>query len=1008
MSAANIREIYESFDTVYWPEQITLVGNQTVDLSELRSKTSEMLVSGKPTLITDASTALIVGGQPSGGNGDFTGRTHAPRFHGEFWLYNSGTRAHGTRGVFVNAETYRLHCDQLWIQNFGGGLQGTLGEIKMLTIPHFYAWDFVAFGLEFFSRDHLKEISEIFINGNVEGNTSESAAEGIYFSLGPGIGSAGKIGAHFQNGVCYRQKSVGKHWATREIVSRSWALEGGTGVATYVLEDYHSVAPGDNVWNGGCDNAAYNNLTATPDIALAGTDGKTIKIAMASDPGSYVTPGYFTYNYRIVPAAMNDFERPRKITYTNISGRGQRGKVFDTRSGGKMQWDKCIADDGGVSEPYALYCTASWAAGVVTYSTWEEDGTTPKEHELSPGDFFNTRYFDPGGYDASLEALTVPTPYTVTAAMADDPGAFKVRGRFYKPITLTADGWYFGPYAGSYIIKDSEAHENYRSAVYDDRVTNERSIITGNRFFNSTYGLPDPPNPVADLYFRPGRANMTVTDNILGAGDTWRFSSKSFLFSANPADGDYVALKVSSTAEPTYFIFTTTSDTDASQPSVLIGATVADTIASLRDAIHTRDDDNCNAVQAIPTNASLDPNAATVDRLMIVRTVPGAIGRDFTLEESSSSITLSPSGSSLAGGTGGATANYGIMNIRDGERGNVVQRNQAESHTDGASNMTDLATAPVVRANLLDNSDFSLDQPNEGAAVTITGPTTVTRLLDRWLATRGTSNITAQRVTGERGPYALRLTGAASNTSAIVYQRHGSDWGALRANKICTLSVYVKTDIATAARKRAFLQVSYADAANNFTTTTQIKLKPFVIGATLTRISVTFLMPANAANGVQIALRHVAGLLAGETLTYEQAKLEEGGTITDYVSDLPEDNLFSCQRHYRKSFPSGTAPAQNAGITGAIVGVQSLAGAVAQQFQTVEFNPPMRAAPTVTLYNPSATNAQIRNTVAAADWTVSSAGTPAATGITLTGTGPGGGAAGEASAVHYTAEADFL
>ncbi len=1011
MTAANIREIYDNFDTIYWPEQITLVGNQNIDLSELRSKTSISLVSGKPLIISDASRILTVGGQPSGQRGDFDSLTHAPRFEGEFWLYGSGTATHGTRGVFVNAETYRLHFDWLWTQNLGGGIQGTLGEIKTLTIDHFFAWQFIAFGAEFYSSDHIKEISEIFINGNVEGNTKEALSDGIFFSYGPSVGSAGKIGSVVRNGVCYRQKSVQKIWAVRDIVSRSWAVESGSGVATYVTEDYHSVVPGDPVLTGGCDNTAYNNLTTTPDIALAGTDEKTIKIAMAVDPGAYTVPGYFTYSNRTVPAGFNDYERPRKITFYDVSGRAQLGKVFHNEAGGYVGWYRCVADDAGISDPYNLYPVATWLAGVLTVSTYTDSTmTTPADHELTAGELFNLRAFNPASYNVSLECDTVVDSNTFTALMTDDPGAIVKVGAYYKPTASSqeSDGWYIGERAGAYAIVDCEGHENYRSNVYDNRMTNERSRITGNRFYNASYGAPNPPNPVADIYMRPGRANITITDNILGTGDTWRFGSKSFVFSGVPLDGEYVSIRVNAATEPTYFIFTTESDPDASQPSVLIatGGTAnenrAATIANLLAAIHGRDDDNCRAIQCSARDANLS-TVGPIDRLLMVRTFAGKISDEFILEDGSTVISLSPGGTSLSGGTGVGTASYGIMNVRDGDRGNVVENNSISSHALGDNNMDPVATAPTIRSNLLDNGDFSLDQQNEGASVTITSPSTNVRVVDRWVATRGTANVTAQRVAGTVQTYGLKVTGAATNSSVVIRQSIEAKRAAAFEGKVYTFSAWVYGTGVT----RCFLRVATADVADNFSAVTSIKNKQFIIGTTATRLSFSFVGTAAIVNGLELSFRFTSGIVAAQNVTIEGAKLEESGVVTDFVPDLPEDTLFSCQQYYRKTFPAGTAPAQNAGVTGAVNGVQSLAGAVAQQFQVVDFSPPMRAAPTVVLFNPSATNAQIRNTAAAADWSAS-ASVADVNGITISGTGPGGGAAGEASAVHYAADADFL
>jgi len=1083
MTAANIREQYENFDFVVWPEQIKLIGNQTIDLEELPSKSSFFQVSGKPTLITDASTGLIIGNVPNG-DGDFDSYTHAGQFYGELWIQQSNTPTAGTRAIVVRQNSYRTHFDQIWTQNWGGGIQGTRGEIKTLTIDRFFAWDFVAFGWEFFSDDYLKEISEIFINGMVEGNTKEGGSEGIYGSYGPGVGSAGKIGGVVNNGVLYRQKSVIKLWATREILSATWSSANG-GQMTYVLEDYHSRSPGDNIWIGDFDNAKYNNLTGPkaitgiskanpgvvtcPDhgyttgatipisgvlgmtevnnknftitvvdansfsigvnttgyttytsggvagggwIAQAGTTDKTIVVSMPTDPGAKTKLGYFTYHYRITSRGLNDYERPRKLTFKRLSGRGQRGIVFDQRAGANIVYEQCIADDAGVSDPNGLVCTATWSGGVTTYKTWiEVDGVlTPAAHTLIMGQVFNVRYANPVGYNVSDYPASVPDAYTFTFTAADDPGPMERNGAYYKPVpgSQNSHGWYIGPYSGTYTAIYNEAHENYGSAFYDDRLTNEQAIISNNRFFNSSYGAPNPPTPVADIYMRPGRANITITDNILGPGDTWSFSSKSLVFGSLPTVGEYVGFQLNASTPPEYYIFANEADPDSSQPQVFIGSIgttaekITTTILNLREAIHNRNTPTSNAVLASERDANLT-QTGTIERLLLVFCVPGAVGKNFTIDNGSAAITLSPGGSALAGGAGQATASYGIMNVRDGERNNVVQRNQMQSHTIGETNMDPVVPPSPIRENLLDNGDFSLDQSNEGGSVTISSAGANKITVDRWSATRNGTDVTIQRVAGLQFTYGLKITGAAANTAVVVVQRLEGQRTAPLKTKVCVFSAYLSA-VGTA---RGFLRVATPTALDNFASTTTIKLRQYVLTTTPQRVYFTFIGTSDIVNGLEVSFRFTDGVLAGQSVLIEGAKLENSNVITDFVPDLAEDTLFSCQRYYRKSFPAGTVPAQNAGVTGAVVRSQSISGAVAQSFGSVALNPPMRIAPSVTLYNPSAANANIRNTSVNADWSSPST-TVAVDSIAISGTGAAGGSAGNASAVHYTATAEFL
>jgi len=67
----------------------------------------------------------------------------------------------------------------------------------------------------------------------------------------------------------------------------------------------------------------------------------------------------------------------------------------------------------------------------------------------------------------------------------------------------------------------------------------------------------------------------------------------------------------------------------------------------------------------------------------------------------------------------------------------------------------------------------------------------------------------------------------------------------------------------------------------------------------------------------------------------------------------------------------------------------------------------MRAAPTITLYNPLAANAQIRDIVAVADFTASAAAQQTEWSFSVQGTGNAATAVGNTLLVHATADASL-
>src|SRR5262245_24847474 len=131
-------------------------------------------------------------------------------------------------------------------------------------------------------------------------------------------------------------------------------------------------------------------------------------------------------------------------------------------------------------------------------------------------------------------------------------------------------------------------------------------------------------------------------------------------------------------------------------------------------------------------------------------------------------------------------------------------------------------------------------------------------------------------------------------------------------------------------------------------------------------------------------------------------QVEEGigaSTFEQLPSSLVLDR---CRRYYRKSFALSTAPAQNVGSNvGAAFAVSHVAAAV---FGTrVEFDSNMRAAATITTYNPSAANANWRDTTNSADRTVTVAD-QSESGFTVTGAA---GAAAALNYIHWQAVADL-
>ena len=100
----------------------------------------------------------------------------------------------------------------------------------------------------------------------------------------------------------------------------------------------------------------------------------------------------------------------------------------------------------------------------------------------------------------------------------------------------------------------------------------------------------------------------------------------------------------------------------------------------------------------------------------------------------------------------------------------------------------------------------------------------------------------------------------------------------------------------------------------------------------------------------------------GATFYITGVQLEKGSTATSFDYRPYGTELVLCKRYYDKTFAIGTAPAQNAGRSGALETCAIRAAGGTGLSSYFRFSVPMRATPgTVTTYNPSAANGQARN-----------------------------------------------
>jgi hypothetical protein len=144
------------------------------------------------------------------------------------------------------------------------------------------------------------------------------------------------------------------------------------------------------------------------------------------------------------------------------------------------------------------------------------------------------------------------------------------------------------------------------------------------------------------------------------------------------------------------------------------------------------------------------------------------------------------------------------------------------------------------------------------------------------------------------------------------------------------------------------------------------------------------------------------------TLDIAQVQIEIGSVATEFERRPIGTELELCQRYYWKTFPLATTPAQNAGVTGAFV-FGAGAPSINSAYSGASFPVAMRVAPTVTGFNPSASNSQARNGTTGTDFS-STVVYSTEWGFYLTATAGSsldGWSSGQISRLHLTATAEL-
>jgi hypothetical protein len=322
-----------------------------------------------------------------------------------------------------------------------------------------------------------------------------------------------------------------------------------------------------------------------------------------------------------------------------------------------------------------------------------------------------------------------------------------------------------------------------------------------------------------------------------------------------------------------------------------------------------------------------------------------------------------------------------------------------------AQSAADSATK-ALRRNVFVNSSFEVW--NESTASTSSG-TTAYRA-ECWYITASGANVTSARSTTVRtsakARYSIEIVGATSVTTVQIGQRtEAADIPKIKRQVTFQTWIYNGSGAAFSP-----VLLVYTPAAPDDWTTPTVRLTQTLqscANGAWTQVSHTVDISGytNIDNGITTEFRIPSGsMVSGDTNRIMEPMLCPGSTVTDFDYEPVSETQQRCERFFEKSFAPDTAPAQNVGLTTGEHRWQiATTGAVGVQ-SWVYFRTLKRVAPTVTLYNPAAANAQIRNITDSADCT-SSTGTGYVNYALLGGTGAAGAAPGEYLGVHWTANA---
>lgn len=209
--------------------------------------------------------------------------------------------------------------------------------------------------------------------------------------------------------------------------------------------------------------------------------------------------------------------------------------------------------------------------------------------------------------------------------------------------------------------------------------------------------------------------------------------------------------------------------------------------------------------------------------------------------------------------------------------------------------------------NLIHNGNFSVDQRGIGSQSFVIS-STYRNFVDRWICTTSNS-MTGVIIAGTAGTGASRFNYRLTSGNASGNFQFGQRIESINIGHLAGTAVTLQAKVASSSLTAVTYTISYANSTDTWGTVaspakTTIVTGTFTVSATLTRQSVTFTLPAQAINGIEIMFSSSA-LPNAATMTFADVQLESGSIATAFETRPYQTELALCQR-YINGFTTST------------------------------------------------------------------------------------------------------